>query len=77
MVEIFKTNIINKEQTKRVINKIQEKFPYYKIDFDIEDCDKILRIENTNNEIDSEQIINVVSRLGFFIDILADTHYQE
>ncbi|WPR70363.1 hypothetical protein SLW70_10455 [Flavobacterium sp. NG2] len=77
MVEIFKTNIINKEQIKRVVNKIQEKFPYYKIDFDIDDCDKILRIENTNNKIDSEQIINVVSGLGFFIDILADTHNQE
>ncbi len=45
MVEVFKTNIKHRGQTKPVIKKLEASFPGSCINFDLEDCDRILRVE--------------------------------
>jgi hypothetical protein len=45
MVEVFKTNVYGTRQSKILLVKLQEHFPACKINFDLEDCDKILRFE--------------------------------
>ena len=62
-VEIFKTNIQKESDCDYVIAVIQNQFPDYKINFDLEDCDKILRIEGTDLQYDN--IVSRVCDLGY------------
>jgi len=45
MVEIFKTNVKKRKQSEKLVSLLSMKYPDLKINFDLEDCDKILRIE--------------------------------
>lgn len=46
MVQIFKTDVQTKELSEIIIKLLLEKYPTYQINFDLEDCDRILRVEN-------------------------------
>ncbi|GHC60549.1 hypothetical protein [Ulvibacter litoralis] len=72
MIEVYKTNILKKKQARRIKKQIKNRFPNYCIDFDLEDCDHILRIENFNDILDNDVIINLVQKQGFNIEILTD-----
>ncbi len=52
MIQVFKTNI-KKDSESYVLNILSSIKEIYKIDFDFEDCDHILRIES-NKDIISE-----------------------
>ena len=45
MVEVFKTNVQKKTQSKTLICILSEAFPSLKINFDLSDADKVLRVE--------------------------------
>ncbi|KAF2341805.1 hypothetical protein DMB71_07815 [Flavobacterium tistrianum] len=63
VVEIFKTNVQKESDRDYVMTVMQNQFPDYKINFDLEDCDKILRIEGVDLEYDN--VVNHVSSLGY------------
>ena len=44
MVEVFKTNVRSIRKAKLIIQKLAEEFPAHKINFDLSDCDRILRV---------------------------------
>jgi hypothetical protein len=67
MVKVFKTNIDNAEEADSIKNKILEYFPYYKINFDLEDCDKILRVEVN---ISPNAIIDIVKEHNYICKVL-------
>jgi hypothetical protein len=46
VVEVFKTNVTTKNEAKKIISTLQILLPLAKINFDLEDCDNILRIED-------------------------------
>ena len=48
MVEVFKTNVTRMGKAKILIQTIKKHFPNYKTNFDLSDCDKILRVEGEN-----------------------------
>ena len=50
MVEVFKTNVQKKTQSKMLLCILSETFPSFKINFDLSGCDKVLRIEGDNIE---------------------------
>ena len=50
MVEAFKTNVQKKIQSNMLLCILSEAFPLYKINFDLSDCDKVLRVEGDNME---------------------------
>jgi hypothetical protein len=50
MVEVFKTNVQKKAQGKMLLSILSETFPSLKINFDLSDCDKVLRVEGDNME---------------------------
>lgn len=62
-VEIFKTNVHKEADKNYVIAIIQTQFPDYKINFDLEDCDKILRVEGI--DLECGNIIDFVNCLGY------------
>ena len=63
VVEIFKTNVCKESDKNYIIAVIQAQFPDYKINFDLEDCDKILRVEGV--ELHCDTIIDYVNCLGY------------
>jgi hypothetical protein len=68
MVEVFKTNVDNADESKAIIRQLHTHFPGCKINFDLEDCDRILRIEGP--EICPEKITNLLSADSYTCEIL-------
>jgi len=58
MVEVFKTNVKYQDHAKMLIDQIQKIFIDYKVNFDLEDCDKILRIEG--ERFDPQAVMEVL-----------------
>jgi tRNA G26 N,N-dimethylase Trm1 len=63
MIEIFKTNVQKKSETNHIIAIIKKQFPDYVINFDLEDCDRILRVEAA--KLEPGDIINYLNCLGY------------
>lgn len=63
MVQIFKTNVTNKKEAELLSVILSKENPDYKINFDLDDCDNILRIENL--VIANNSIIIYLKKLGY------------
>jgi hypothetical protein len=70
MVEVFKTTVQTCEDSKIVLQQLLDVFPNYLINFDLEDCDKILRVENTEGGINISGVQNLLLTLNFDIELL-------
>ena len=68
MVEVFKTNIQKKAQCKMLLCILSEAFPSFKINFDLSDCDKVLRVKGNN--IEALRIMILVKEHGFKCEVL-------
>ena len=68
MVEVFKTNVQKKAQSKKLLCALCEAFPSFKINFDLSDCDKVLRVEGDNME--AVGIMILVKEYGFNCEVL-------
>ena len=68
MVEVFKTNVRKKAQSKMLLCMLYEVFPSFKINFDLSDCDKVLRVEGDN--IEALRIMVLVKEHGFVCEVL-------
>ncbi len=68
MVEAFKTNVQKKAQSKMLLCVLSEAFPSVKINFDLSDCDKVLRVEGDNME--ALRIMILVKEYGFKCEVL-------
>jgi hypothetical protein len=68
MVEVFKTNVQKKAQSKMLLCLLCDVFPSFKINFDLSDCDKVLRVEGDN--IDASRIMVQVKEHGFMCEVL-------
>ena len=62
-VEVFKTNVQKKAQSKIVLGVLSKVDPSFKINFDLSDCDKVLRVEGDN--IEATTIMVLVKERGF------------
>lgn len=60
MVEVFKTNVQEVAFANQIVEQLLEHFPSYTVNFDLEDCDKILRIEGES--IDTELICKLLEQ---------------
>lgn len=68
MVEVFKTNVTSSAEARLLLERLTNYYPLSKINFDLEDCDNILRIEDRN--INPSHIIHVVTEMGYACDVL-------
>ena len=46
MIEIFKTNVENERQAESLLVLLRRHFPSAEINFDLDDCDRILRVKD-------------------------------
>ena len=63
MIEVFKTNVQETQQSNMIVEKLLEHFPNSIINFDLEDCDKILRIHASS--ISNNTIIDLMNSFGY------------
>ncbi len=71
MVEVFKTNIEDPLRAKWLINKIHESFCNYEANFDLDDCDNILRVECVEG-IKPNQLISFLAKYNCIAEVLDD-----
>jgi hypothetical protein len=67
-IEIFKTNVNNPKSAAQIISSLESLFPSYQFNFDLEDCDRILRIEG--EFIDFNKICGLLNSSGYQCEIL-------
>ncbi|MFH6998623.1 hypothetical protein ACHRVZ_11875 [Flavobacterium sp. FlaQc-57] len=68
MIEVFKTNVQEVEQSILIVGKLLEHFPNSAINFDLEDCDKILRIHGSS--LSNKKIIELLNSYGYHCEVL-------
>ena len=69
MVEVFKTNVAKAEQATELVSLLQQHFPSGRVTFDLEDCDRVLRIES--EKIEPAQIVSLLSKHNCECSILS------
>jgi hypothetical protein len=72
MIEIFRTNITKQKDADKILTKIHAAFPGFEANFDLDDCDHILRIQSRETLICQSTIISLIEALGFRGDVLPD-----
>jgi hypothetical protein len=68
MVEVFQTNVQEQRHVVMLEAILSSHFPMLRIDFDIEDCDRILRVEGKN--VLPEKIIEILKAHGYHCLVL-------
>ena len=71
MIEVFKTNVCSHKDARKILKSLSKFAPMYKMNFDLEDTDKILRIEVDNaTDIDIHEVMTLVKRANFEIEVM-------
>ena len=73
MIEIFRTNVTDQKSADAIISKIHSAFPGFTANFDLADCDHILRICSGESLICAPTLITLVSDFGFSAEVLPDS----
>jgi hypothetical protein len=68
MIEVFKTNVQDIQQSLKTLSKLRQCFPDLRVNFDLEDCDKILRVEGKN--VPNKKIIKTLLLEGYHCEVL-------
>ncbi|OXB24859.1 hypothetical protein B0A80_03850 [Flavobacterium tructae] len=68
MIEVYKTNVQEVEQSLLIVGKLLEHFPNSHINFDLEDCDRILRVHASS--ISNQRIIELLDSYGYHCEVL-------
>ena len=70
MIEVFKTDIKNKTQANAIIKALKLRFPASDFNFDLNDCDKILRTDSNQNI--TSGVVEVLNSQGFICKVLEE-----
>lgn len=73
MIEVFKTNVNTEEDAKSLLDQIHSSYPSYKANFDLDDCDHILRVEVNGDSVADFYLIQLLGSFGFYAETLPDT----
>jgi hypothetical protein len=68
MIEVFKTNVETSGDASNIVSMLLHHFPGSRINFDLQDCDRILRVEG--NSFSSDKIMLLLKENGFYCSIL-------
>jgi hypothetical protein len=68
MIEVFKTNVESANDAQHLVELLNHHFPGNRINFDLQDCDKILRVEG--KDFSTDKVMTIVSNKGFYCEVL-------
>jgi hypothetical protein len=63
VAEVFKTNVERETEAKGLVEVLQQRFPGSRVNFDLQDRDRILRVEGKDVGIDT--IVGIMETAGF------------
>jgi hypothetical protein len=69
MIEVFKTNVHEPDDAQMLIDNIHSSFTHYKVNFDLDDCDRILRV-CSSEDVEAGSVIHFLKRFGFNAEVL-------
>ena len=72
MIEVFRTNVTSLKDSQEIVIAIRRTHPYYRVNFDLQDADRILRIVSPINCIDMDSIVHIVREFGYRAEVLVD-----
>lgn len=70
MVEIFRTNVKNRQEASWILRRLHAQFPPYVANFDLDDCDRILRVKCLTEPIDSIRLGAFLISIGCQIEMI-------
>lgn len=68
MIEVFKTDVETSTDACTIVEVLLQHFPGSRINFDLQDCDKILRVEG--KDFSTDKVMMLVNKNGFHCEIL-------
>jgi hypothetical protein len=68
MVEIFKTDVQETLKRDHLLERLRSEIIDCKINFDLEDCDRILRVEG--QQIAISKVLELMKKEGHFCELL-------
>lgn len=71
-VEVFKTNVRDWKVAQAIVRSIHQAYPTYRANFDLEDCDHILRVASQRDEVHSSSLILFLHRHGYHAEVLRE-----
>ncbi|MEO7961735.1 MAG: hypothetical protein ABIR19_09315 [Ginsengibacter sp.] len=70
MVEVFKTNVSSHAEASMLISEIHRIFTDHIANFDLEDCDRILRVQFPQETNEVSPLMELIRDFGFHAEIL-------
>ena len=70
VVQVFKTDVANQMIAASIILYLNQYFAHCRINFDLDDCDKVLRIENSQAPLDEVEIRSLIAGCGYHCEPL-------
>lgn len=70
MLEIFKTNVQEESDAKKLVQILKGVIPNAIINFDLNDCDKVLRVEA--ELVSTDEVITIINSSGFSCKVIPD-----
>lgn len=70
MIEVFVTNVNKESEAEVILSKLRKRFPEVDFNLDLEDCDKVLRVEGIYFNI--EEIQTLLRINGFVCDVMTE-----
>lgn len=67
MVEVFTTNLEESTEAAALASLVLQHYPYSKVSFDLDDCDKVMRVEGY---FDTGGIQNLFSENGYECSVM-------
>jgi hypothetical protein len=74
-VEVFKTNVVRPHDAETMIRILSALLPGKKINFGLDDCDHILRIESVDDKVNATLVRETIKRFNFHCEILIDWQF--
>lgn len=69
-IKVFKTNVTNRDEARKIRAMIQRRYPGSRATFDLDDCDRVLRIEYPRGFIDLSILKQIIGRFGYQLEKL-------
>ena len=68
MIEVFKANVENASDASNIVQVLLQHFPGSRVNFDLQDCDRILRVEGKDFCV--ETTLTFMKENGFHCSVL-------
>ena len=64
MIEVFKTDVKDLTSAVELLNHINTHLPAYQVNFDLSDCDRVLRIKKASGYVEAGGVVEVMIKLS-------------